>query len=293
MTVALCLGGAHGAQGDWSQAMTLGRYDYVVACNDIGAIWPGQLDAWVTLHPEKMAGWRLSRQRNGFPEARRHLAHDDYLADGIELVEFRFPGQAASGSSGLFAAKVALCDLKADRAVLAGIPLDRGPHFFDQIDWPNASEFIPTWKSLQPSILSRLRSMSGWTANFLGVPTTEWMEGPAPPPEPKKEPVMNKEAKIAYEPHPVTPERKEYLRRRGYKIIDIIFKPETAREEREVVGAEIEEDEDAEEADTDETEETNLEDEGQEGEDSEDSDEIVNEVSADPSVKKAKGRRRR
>lgn len=31
--------------------------------------------------------------------------------------------------------------------------------------------------------------------------------------------------KIAYEPHPVTPERKAELRSQGYKILDVAFKP--------------------------------------------------------------------
>jgi len=30
---------------------------------------------------------------------------------------------------------------------------------------------------------------------------------------------------IIYEPHPVSPERKEYLRQRGYKIVDAVFAP--------------------------------------------------------------------
>ena len=34
------------------------------------------------------------------------------------------------------------------------------------------------------------------------------------------------EAKIAYEPHPVTPERKKELREQGYKILDERFAPD-------------------------------------------------------------------
>lgn len=37
---------------------------------------------------------------------------------------------------------------------------------------------------------------------------------------------MSKELKIAYEPHPVSPERKAELRAGGYKIIDAVFAPE-------------------------------------------------------------------
>ena len=35
---------------------------------------------------------------------------------------------------------------------------------------------------------------------------------------------------IAYEPHPVSPERKAELRAQGLRIIDIQFQPETPRE---------------------------------------------------------------
>src|SRR5690606_1278796 len=111
--VALCLGGADGVQDEWEAAQGLATFDYVVACNDVGTIWPGRLDAWVTLHPEYLPRWIEQRRANGYRDAARYLAHGDYLPDWMELVEFRFPGQSNSGSSGLFAAKVALIDLGA------------------------------------------------------------------------------------------------------------------------------------------------------------------------------------
>ena len=39
---------------------------------------------------------------------------------------------------------------------------------------------------------------------------------------------MTKPTKIAYEPHPVTPERKAELRKQGYRIVDERFKPADA-----------------------------------------------------------------
>ena len=38
------------------------------------------------------------------------------------------------------------------------------------------------------------------------------------------------EPKIAYEPHPVTPERVAELQAEGFQIIDAIFKPADAQE---------------------------------------------------------------
>jgi hypothetical protein len=42
--------------------------------------------------------------------------------------------------------------------------------------------------------------------------------------------------KIAYEPHPVTPERKAELRAQGFKIIDARFKPADVDEPDEIAG---------------------------------------------------------
>lgn len=42
---------------------------------------------------------------------------------------------------------------------------------------------------------------------------------------------MGKFTGVAYEPHPVTPERKAELRAKGLKILDARFKPEESAEE--------------------------------------------------------------
>lgn len=39
--------------------------------------------------------------------------------------------------------------------------------------------------------------------------------------------------KIAYEPHPVSPERKKELRAQGYKILDAVFKPAEPKQEKQ------------------------------------------------------------
>lgn len=231
MNTALCLGGAASVQEDWTAALPLGEYDFVVACNDVGEIWPGRLDVWVTLHPEKLGGWRDQRRANGYPEAARYLVHGDYVPEWAELVEFRFPGQGDSGSSGLFAAKAALIDLGADRVVLAGIQLSRASHFYDAAQWEAAGGYRTVWEGLRPEYRVRIRSMSGWTAHFFGLPTTEWLatgstdaDVPAPTLESTR---MSKIVldKIAYEPHPVSLERKRELNAKGYKIVDARFAP--------------------------------------------------------------------
>lgn len=232
MTIALCLGGAASIRDDWTAALDLGAFDFVVACNDAMTVWPGRLDVVVTLHPEKLQGWRDQRRANGYPDAARYLVHGDSPPEWTELAEFRFPGQNDSGSSGLFAAKVALIDLGADRAVLAGIPLTREPHFFDTRQWEAAVGYRAVWDALRPEYCARIRSMSGWTSHFLGLPTAEWIAGGSRNADalaPRIEDTRVSKViidKIIYEPHPVTPERKRELKQQGYRIIDAVFAPQ-------------------------------------------------------------------
>lgn len=180
MRVALVLGGAGNLWTDVEAALDLGEYHGVVACNDAGAAWPGELDALVTLHAEKAPLWTERRVRNGYPWPKHILGHE-----GLGRVpplcmtgstDYRFPGQATTGSSGLFALKVALIDLAFDKAVLCGVPMDSAPgHFFDLSAWTGAMSHRRGWHEALPIIKNRARSMSGWTREILGAPEEEWL----------------------------------------------------------------------------------------------------------------------
>lgn len=175
MRVALVLGGGSGLQAD--VAAYGGKFDGVVACNDAGMWWPGALDGWVSLHPQfwESRGWRKSREDSGYPAPANFYAHENarnLIPDKIVKTDYRFPGQQHSGSSGLFAAKVALVDLGFDRVVLCGVPMTKTPHFWDknQINWHPAESFRNQWLDLPQEYLDRMRSMSGWTKVLLGPP---------------------------------------------------------------------------------------------------------------------------
>jgi len=172
MKTAIVLGGAACLQEDLASLPI--RFDGVVACNDAGAYWPGELDAWVTLHPLKMNVWRQKRRQNGHPEPNRFYAHNDNGQKYIRTTPYKFPGLSTSGSSGMFAAKVALIDLKYDRVVLCGCPMMRTPHFFDRVNWRSATHFRHAWESAPKPYLERMRSMSGWTFCLLGSPK-DWV----------------------------------------------------------------------------------------------------------------------
>lgn len=223
-SIALCIGGASCVHQDIADALDLFEPDFVVVCNDALTIWPGRVDAAVSLHPEKLGAWRDQRLAKGYPDADRYLVHGDYVPEWAQLVEFRLPHQRNSGSSGLFMVKAALMDLGADIAVLAGVPLDRRPHFFDASAWEAAVGYRAVWQSVRPDYKARIRSMSGWTAAEFGR-----FDG-AVHVEQEYRQMGIKLDKIAYEPHPVTHDRKRELNAKGYKVVDIRFAPRGAVE---------------------------------------------------------------
>jgi hypothetical protein len=177
---ALVLGGAGNVWEDLDAALGLGEFDGVIACNDVGAAYPGDLDAWVSLHAEKFGIWTAQRVAAGNSWPKAILAHAQANKGLPPCVtgrtDFRFPGQPTTGSSGLFALKVALIDLGFDRAVLCGVPMAAAAgHFFDLAAWTAVTSHMQGWKEALPHIKNRARSMSGWTRDLLGAPDEEWL----------------------------------------------------------------------------------------------------------------------
>lgn len=183
MTRALVLGSAECVWRDADAALELFRPDAIYACNDIGARWPGPLDVWCTLHPEHFARWLAQRARRGHAPAAQIVSHleltkEKHRFNVDRLAPYRWPeseGQSASGSSGLFAAKLAQDDGH-DRIVLAGIPMTREAGNIARAGaWHEREHFVRGWELALPRIRARVRSMSGWTQQLLGSPTPEWL----------------------------------------------------------------------------------------------------------------------
>lgn len=167
MRTALCLGGGDTLHTDIAALRV--KYDGVLACNEAGIEWPGELDAWVSLHSDKFGNWKQRRAAKGHPPAKLHVGHK--AGDKVDLVTPEYmPGMPMSGSSGQFVAKVALFDLGFDRVVLCGIPLTQTPHFFGGEKWRSANGFRKAWTTLPMEYRNRMRSMSGWTRVLLGSP---------------------------------------------------------------------------------------------------------------------------
>ena len=152
-------------------------WDLVVAANDIGCHWPRRLDAWATLHVEKMQRWREDRDRRGHPAGYVTYSRSGKKRRGIdETVHHRFGG----GASGLLAVSVAL-HLGADRIVVCGVPMTKSPHFDESAvhpkgkPWPSPDAHWKKWRHHAAVLSQVIRSMSGRTQEMFGAPTADWL----------------------------------------------------------------------------------------------------------------------
>lgn len=181
--VALVIGGSQNVWKDLDRALalTMGRDRILVATNFAGRVFKGEIDAWATLHPESLAGWRAEREVIGLNTDYRAFVHEPRRnSSGAEVWQL-----AWSGSSGLFGAQVAVQAMGASGAILCGVPIDvDSGHFAEPGPWALAEKYRPAFLAAKAADFP-MRSMSGWTQDLLGRPDLEWLDelgvGPARP----------------------------------------------------------------------------------------------------------------
>lgn len=158
--IALILGGAPSVWLELEAAKAMLTRPYVVvAANLAGIEYDHSLAGWASLHPDSLAEWVA---RKGSTDAR--------LFTPDETPE-RWPG-----SSGLYAAQVALFEMGASGAVLCGVPMESSAgHFVDPGSWAGVDDYRRAFAASLPLIGGRLRSAGGWTASVFGGPTPEWV----------------------------------------------------------------------------------------------------------------------
>lgn len=160
----------------WDDLKALGHWDGdVIVVNRAGIHYPGRIDHWVTLHPEMLGGWIEARAVAFGPGefetwCQKEGDEVDHVVTDIE----------PRGSSGLFAVRIALL-LGYERVVLAGMPIDDRPHFYDadgKRSGPPFRYYMPDWlRARRREFNGRVRSISGWTGEILGMPDKEWLHG--------------------------------------------------------------------------------------------------------------------
>lgn len=170
---ALVLGSARTLPDDRAAALELFSPDLIIACNHAARDEPDRVDHWATMHPELLPGWIQTRRMAGRPDAGRYW----YARHRLCPIEGATPIESWGGSSGLLCVSVAF-ELGCTRIVLAGVPMQkRDAHFDEQKPWLEARQYWPAWERRMTLLRGRVRSMSGWTREQLGVPTQEWIDG--------------------------------------------------------------------------------------------------------------------
>ena len=154
------------AAGVWDD---LRRYDHRhgvqdrMVINDMAAYYPSLYHHMVTLHPEKMGRWCFN---GAAKHSHQQRAEVDYV----------WPLTRDGGTSGIFGVFIGLL-VGYENIILAGIPCDESPRFFDPPwkkhdlfsletafdEWERARDTVPLFNT-------RVRSLSGNTRLLLGGP---------------------------------------------------------------------------------------------------------------------------
>jgi len=181
VTRALVVGCAAGVWEEVAAAQAMAEFDAVYCIKMAGINWPTAFDYWVTLHPEFMDNYKAQRAALELPGGYQVVAppvaevgmHGEHKVD--RRVSYKWKDQKSSGSSGLYAVKVALDDGH-DRVVIVGVPMvAESGHFARGKPWLQCELFKAAWPFALPIIKDKVRSTSGWTNELLGGPTAEWL----------------------------------------------------------------------------------------------------------------------
>lgn len=159
-----------------------------LAVNDVGSWWPGRLDAWATLHPELLRGpgndphdgdWERARSDRGLP-----CLYTTYAprGPGVHEVVQHWGGGGAAGYGARIAEHVG-----STHVALCGCPLDDRPYHGASTEYHDITSYLDVYRRgwerrldrdhqrAGRFIRDRVRSMSGWTRDLLGAPTTDWL----------------------------------------------------------------------------------------------------------------------
>ncbi len=179
MALALVLGCGENVFDDAARLHELCTPDAYIAVKDMIIKWPLRVDYGISLHPDRSKGYLKERGILGRNTNFEIWAHSQPSA----LVIQHRTTDDWQGSSGLLGVKVAL-EEGFDGVVCAGIPMDAAyGHIARKKEWISAQIFRKGWLIHINEIKFKTRSMSGWTSELLGEPTTEWLKSlkSAPP----------------------------------------------------------------------------------------------------------------
>jgi hypothetical protein len=171
----IILGSAEGVWKDYEKARKIARQFDVMVINFTTLFYTKPITHLVSLHHNYLSPLREIRQKvfPAFPHFHTHSNRPD------KEVDFIWQFDDYSGSSGLFATKIALV-LGYNKIILCGIPITNGRNFYHPLDYVNPIGGRPnilSWQKAKDEMFNdKVKSVSGNTKEWLGEPTEEWIK---------------------------------------------------------------------------------------------------------------------
>lgn len=129
--------------------------------------YQGHVDYFATYHPADIPLYKAKRNLAGQNTDYKIVCHVSEEKRPADLV-FRY--EHPSGSSALLGTQAAIFS-GYEKVVLCGCPLEG----VNEQNY-SYSSFQKGWIKHKAGLGNKVRSMSGWTAKFLGIPNKEWLQ---------------------------------------------------------------------------------------------------------------------
>jgi len=139
---------------------------------DIGAIgldcpYEGEIKYFFTYHPDDIQLNNEKRKKRGLSLDYTIISH---VFDKNHMVSQTEPWESPSGSSAMLGTLFSM-RIGYKKIILCGCPLegnnDKGFSY---------KPFRKGWETRKEKVINKVKSMSGWTAEFLGKPEEDWLK---------------------------------------------------------------------------------------------------------------------
>lgn len=181
----IIVGRARGALAEYAAARAMAHFDEIIVVGKMGEVFPDEIDYWASFHSNLFDRWAARRAANNLAPAGHYwggIYNGKRIGAGQVKCEPITWVSTSGGSSGFLALEGALSILRAERIVLAGIPMDAEASHEPEASeagedgpWREAHLYWATWEARMGQLRGRVRSMSGRTRAALGAPTSDWL----------------------------------------------------------------------------------------------------------------------